>query len=75
MGKDSTTIQVRRPTADRLNALKAVGLTYDDVINFALDHVPPEEIRRLFETWQAEALSKLRADARVRKAKGSSRSR
>lgn len=73
MTSDSTTIQVRRPTAKRLNGLRAVGLTYDDVINFALDHVPPDEIRRLFEDWQAEALAKLEADPRVRKGKASSR--
>jgi hypothetical protein len=67
MARDTTTIQVRRPTAERLNALKAAGLTYDDVINLALDYVPPAEIQRLFEAWQAQALASLKADPRVRK--------
>lgn len=63
-----TTIQVDRSTAERLKALKAPGLTYDDVINLALDHLPPEEIVDLFEQWQKEALQALESDPRVRKA-------
>lgn len=69
MAEDTTTIQVRRETAERLSSLKLPGLTYDDVIALALDHLPPHEVRRLFEAWQAEALSKLQRSPGVRKAK------
>ena len=75
MAEETTTIQVRRQTADRLNALKVPGLTYDDVIDLALDHLPPEEIKRLFAEWQAEALSKLSSSPSVRGAKPSSKAR
>ena len=70
MEAPTTTVQLRRATAERLNALKVPGLTYDDVINFALDHVPPEEIRKLFDRWQDEALAKLKTSDRVKPGKG-----
>lgn len=51
---ETTTIQVSKETAARLRALKVPGLTYDDVIRFALQNLPPEEVRRRFEAWQAQ---------------------
>lgn len=74
-GKDTTTIQVLKSTAERMSSLRSLGLTYDDVINLALDAMPPEEIRRLFSQWQAEAFAKIRADPRVRVLRPSRRKR
>lgn len=56
---DVTTIQVRRATVERLGALKLPGLTYEDVINFALDKLPPEEIEAHYREWQKEATARL----------------
>src|SRR5581483_11798420 len=56
---NTTTIWVKRTTADRLGALKIPGLTYDDVINFALDRIPPKDLKDLYEAWQRESLEKL----------------
>lgn len=58
-----TTVQLRRSTRDRLAALKAPGLTYDDVVNLVLDNFPEDEFHRLFEEWQAEAASQLLDDS------------
>lgn len=63
----TTTIQVSRRTAARLRAIRIPGLTYDDVINLALDRFPPDEIEQLFEEWQAESFAKLLRDPRVKK--------
>lgn len=71
MTSETTTIQVRRPTLDRLNAVKIPGLTYDDVINFALNHLTPNEVQKLYEDWQKAALAKLLKDPRVRPTKRS----
>lgn len=68
MASSTTTIQVRRDTAERLKAIKIPGLTYDDVINLALDSLPPEEIEELFEEWQKESFAALKKNPRVRKA-------
>lgn len=65
-----TTIAVAPKTKDRLEALKVPGLTFDDVINFALDHLDPREVKKLYEDWQAEAFARLMASGKVRKAKG-----
>jgi hypothetical protein len=54
-----TTIQVHKPTVDRLSALKLPGLTYEDVINFALDKLPPAELEALYRAWQKDAMAKL----------------
>lgn len=64
-----TTIAVAPKTKDRLESLKVPGLTFDDVINFALDHLDPREVKKLYEDWQAEAFAKLMASGKVRKAK------
>ncbi len=65
MAGASTTIQVSRDTAERLSSLKIPGLTYDDVIRFALDRLPPKEIQRLFNEWQEEAFTRLLANPKV----------
>lgn len=52
-------IQVHGPTHERLTALKLPGLTYEDVINFALDHIPPSEIEAFYKEWQKDAMAKL----------------
>lgn len=52
-------IQVHLETHERLTALKLPGLTYEDVINFALDKLPPEEVKAHYEQWQKEAWKKL----------------
>jgi hypothetical protein len=67
----NTTIQVSRETAERMKALRTLGLTYDDVINLALDRFPPGEMKTLFAQWQAESFAKLKASGRVYRVKGS----
>lgn len=69
MVESTTTVQLRKRTAQRLNSLKVPGLTYDDVINLALDNLPPAKIEALFEEWQTEALQALKENPKVRKAK------
>ncbi|MHB8584817.1 MAG: hypothetical protein ACYDDF_03130 [Thermoplasmatota archaeon] len=61
---DLTTIQVHKPTVERLSALKLPGLTYEDVINFALDKLPPQELEKLYADWQKEAIAKLSRSSR-----------
>ncbi|MEK6975167.1 MAG: hypothetical protein AABY18_02355 [Candidatus Thermoplasmatota archaeon] len=63
----TTTIQVSKETVKRLSAMKIPGLTYDDVIRFALDRIPPEELRKLFSQWQEEAFAALLANPKVRR--------
>ena len=63
----TTTIQVSKETAKRLNSMKIPGLTYDDVIRFALDQVSPEELRRVFAAWQKEAFATLLNHPKVRR--------
>ncbi|MFO1532194.1 MAG: hypothetical protein ABR562_00620 [Thermoplasmatota archaeon] len=57
-------IQVHVPTHDRLTALKLPGLTYEDVINFALDSLSRKEVAAHYEAWQKEAMAKLAAVSR-----------
>ena len=64
MATDVKMVQVHTQTHERLTALKLPGLTYEDVINFALDHLSEDEIKRLYEDWQKEALAKLSAIAK-----------
>lgn len=52
-------IQVHSPTHERLTALKLPGLTYEDVINFALDSLSPAEVAAHYANWQREAMAKL----------------
>lgn len=59
-----TTIQVHKPTVERLSALKLPGLTYEDVINFALDKLPQKEIEAFYHEWQKESMAKLSAASR-----------
>ena len=61
---DVTTIQVHKPTVERLSALKMPGLTYEDVINFALDKLPQKELETFYAEWQKESLAKLSGAAR-----------
>lgn len=61
-------IQVHGPTHERLTALKLPGLTYEDVINFALDGLTAAEIQRHYEAWQKEAFAKLQRVSRQIKA-------
>lgn len=71
MADDVTTIQVHKSTVDRLSALKLPGLTYEDVINFALDKLPPEEIEAFYREWQKEATARLTGVAKpLRRRKG-----
>lgn len=57
-------IQVHGTTHERLTALKLPGLTYEDVINFALDKLSQEEIEAHYREWQKEAMAKLSAAGR-----------
>ncbi len=52
-------IQVHGTTHERLTALRLPGLTYEDVINFALDHLSDDEIAKHYQSWQKEAMQKL----------------
>lgn len=56
---DVKMIQVHGATHERLTALKVPGLTYEDVINFALDHLSPDEVAAHYAAWQEEAMQKL----------------
>lgn len=67
--KDVKLIQVHEPTHERLTALKLPGLTYEDVINFALDKLPPEDIKAWYREWQKDAMAKLSAVSRPLKRK------
>ncbi len=68
---DVKLIQVHGETHERLTALKLPGLTYEDVINFALDHLPPEEVEAHYQAWQKEAWKKLSRVSRPLKKSGS----
>lgn len=57
-------VQVHASTHERLSALRLPGLTYEDVINFALDHLSQEEITAHYEAWQKEAMRTLSKVAR-----------
>lgn len=59
MAADVKMVQVHAATHERLTALKLPGLTYEDVINFALDHLAPEEIAAHYEAWQKDAMRRL----------------
>ncbi|MEK6974878.1 MAG: hypothetical protein AABY18_00885 [Candidatus Thermoplasmatota archaeon] len=52
-------VQVHASTHERLTALRLPGLTYEDVINFALDHLSEDEIAKHYAAWQKEAMAKL----------------
>jgi len=52
-------VQVHTPTHERLTALKLPGLTYEDVINMALDHLSKKDIEAHYAAWQKEAMAKL----------------
>lgn len=56
---DVKMIQVHAPTHERLTALRVPGLTYEDVINFALDHLSQDDIAKHYQAWQKEAMQKL----------------
>ena len=68
MASDITTIRVHKETLERLAAVRIPGLTNEDVINFALDNIPPEKLRSLYSEWQREAMEKLMGNARVMEA-------
>lgn len=61
---DVKLIQVHGDTHERLTALRLPGLTYEDVIKFALDKIPPEEIQSHYQQWQKEAWEKLSKTSR-----------
>lgn len=63
-------IQVHAPTHARLTALKLPGLTYEDVINFALDHLSEDEIAAHYQAWQKEAMQTLQGISRRLQRKG-----
>lgn len=65
MASEKTTLEVRKETKDRVNAVKG-PLTTDELINLALDHLPAERVARLFEEWQKEAVKALRAHPKLR---------
>jgi hypothetical protein len=52
-------VQIHEPTHERLTALKLPGLTYEDVINMALDHLSKADIEAHYAAWQKEAMAKL----------------
>lgn len=65
MANDKTTLEVRKETKDRVNAVKG-PLTTDELINLALDHLPAERVAELFEAWQKEAFKALRSNPKLR---------
>lgn len=65
MASGKTTLEVRKETKDRVNAVKG-PLTTDELINLALDHLPAERIAKLYSDWQKEALKALKSDPRTR---------
>lgn len=52
-------VQVHESTHARLSALKVPGLTMEDVINLALDHLSPDEIAAHYTAWQKDAMARL----------------
>lgn len=62
---DKTTLEVRKVTKDRVNAVKG-PLTADELINLALDHLPEERVAKLYEEWQQYAVAALRSNPRLR---------
>jgi hypothetical protein len=54
-----TTLEVRKETKDRVNAVKG-PLTTDELINLALDHLPADRVAQLYRDWQEQALRALR---------------
>lgn len=62
--EDVTSIQVHKPTVARLAALKLPGMSYEDVINFALDKLPQKELQSLYAEWQREAMATLGRSSR-----------
>lgn len=64
MAVGKTTLEVRRETKDRVNAVKG-PLTADELINLALDHLPAERVAQLYVEWQKEALKALQRDPRL----------
>lgn len=65
MAPAKTTLEVRKETKDRVNAVKG-PLTTDELINLALDHLPAERVAKLYDDWQHAALKALRADPRLK---------
>ncbi len=65
MATDRTTLEVRKQTKDRVNAVKG-PLTADDLINLALDHLPAKEVEALYANWEKQALAALRKDPRLK---------
>ena len=62
---ERTTVEVRAATKDRLNAVKG-PLTTDQLINLALDHLPPDQVLEVFRQWQEAAVKALGPGARPR---------
>lgn len=54
-----TTVEVRKETKDRINAVKG-PLTTDELINLALDNLPPDRVAAVFDQWQKEAMKALK---------------
>lgn len=52
-------VQVHEPTHERLSALRLPGLTYEDVIVMALDHLSEDDIKAHYGAWQKEAMARL----------------
>lgn len=75
MPNDLTSIQLHRSTVERLQALKVPGLTYEDVINLALNHLPRREVERLYREWLDTSFAKLVRHPGVRPAKRSRKTR
>lgn len=65
MAAGKTTLEVRKETKDRVNAVKG-PLTTDELINLALDHLPAERVAQLFEEWQKEAFKALRSHPKLK---------
>lgn len=65
MTTGKTTLEVRKETKDRVNAVKG-PLTTDELINLALDHMPAERVAHLYEEWQKEALKALRSHPKLK---------
>ncbi|MHB8633500.1 MAG: hypothetical protein ACYDBQ_05955 [Thermoplasmatota archaeon] len=66
--RDVKMIQVRPSTHERLTALRLPGLTYEDVINFAIDHISREELANHYAQWQQQAMQTLSMPSKPRAA-------
>jgi hypothetical protein len=60
-----TTLEVRKETKERINAVKG-PLTTDELVNLALDNLPADKVAAVFEQWQRDAMKALKAQPNLK---------